>query len=85
LEVSLLATRLGVDIPSDLLLIAIDTDYKPDGMASNLSLLKLPAYEMGLEAGKILLHQIKNFDTEKKLSVLPSEFILKNSAIRINS
>ncbi len=84
-EVLLLASRMGVDIPGDVLLIAVGVDNKTGALAPNLSLLKLPAYEMGYEAGKLLFYQIKNFDTEKKLSVLPSEFILKNSAIRINS
>ncbi len=85
LEVMYLAARLGINIPDDMLLIAVGTGAETGGgAASNLSVLKIPAFDMGYEAGKLLFYQIENYDTEKKRTVLPSEFILKNSAIRIN-
>lgn len=81
-EVSRLAEKMKIKIPEDLLLIAIGAEEYP-GLTDNLSLLKLPGYEMGYEAAKMLLEQIQNPETEKKTVIKPVDFILKGSAIRL--
>jgi LacI family transcriptional regulator len=83
LEVMHMAQRKGVKIPDDLLLIAMDTDTTFSGLSTNFSLLKFPAYEMGYEAGRILLEQIENPETVSRTSIIPVSFILKGSAIRM--
>ncbi len=81
-EVSRLAEKMKIKIPEDLLLIAIGAKEYP-GLTDNLSLLKLPGYEMGYDAAEMLLEQIQNPKTEKKTVIKPVDFILKGSAIRL--
>ncbi len=81
-EVSRLAEKMKIKIPEDLLLIAVGADEYPV-LTDNLSLLKLPGYDMGYEAAEILLEQIQNPETEKKTVIKPIDFILKGSAIRL--
>ena len=83
LEVLGVAEKYGLKIPDDLLLVALGTDYQALGIAGNISLLKIPGYEMGYEAADLLLYQIKHPDSGKKTSILPVNFILKSSAIRL--
>jgi len=83
LEVMHIVQRSGIKIPDNLLLIAMDTDTTFSGLSTNFSLLKFPGYELGYEAGKILLEQIENPEAERKTSVIPVNFILKGSAIRL--
>lgn len=73
---------LGLNISNDVLLIAIDAELPASVLTANMSLLKLPAYEMGHEAAEILLNKIKDPELEKETLILPASFILKGSAIR---
>ncbi len=81
-EVSRLAEKMKIKIPEDLLLIAIGADEYP-GLTDNLSLLKLPGYDMGYEAAEMLLEKIRNPETENQTVIKPIDFILKGSAIRL--
>ena len=81
-EVSRIAEKMNIKIPEDLLLIAIGTE-EYSGLTDNLSLLKLPGYEMGYDAAEMLLEQIQNPETEKKTVIKPVDFILNGSAIRL--
>ena len=83
MEVMRISGNTGLKIPDDLLLIAIDSDTQIAGLKNNLSLLKIPAYEMGYEAGRMLIYQINNPEAERKTEVKPVSFILKGSAIRM--
>ncbi len=83
MEVMNIIQREGLRVPEDLLLIALDTDTTFSGLSTNFSLLKYPAYEMGYEAGRILIDQINNPEAEIRTSVIPVNFILKGSAIRL--
>lgn len=82
-EISNIAERLGLHIPDDLLLIAMGVDSGIPGFASNLSILKFPAYEMGYTAAKMIIEQIQYPAIERKTEVKPAQFILKGSAIRV--
>ncbi|NPA36943.1 MAG: LacI family transcriptional regulator [Chlorobi bacterium] len=82
-EVENEARRLGISIPGDVMLITIDTFTGTKRLAGNMSLLKLPAYEMGQKAADLLMYQIENPGADKKTSVVPVKFILKGSAMRI--
>jgi len=84
LEVINICEREGLKAPDDFLLISIDSDTSISGLTSNLSLLKLPGYEMGNKAAKMLMDQIKHPGAERKTAVVPVNFILKGSAIRIS-
>jgi len=84
LEVINICERQGLKAPDDFLLISIDTDTSISGLTPNLSLLKLPGYEMGNKAAKMLMDQIKHPGAERKTAVVPVNFILKGSAIRIS-
>ena len=75
--------RLGIKIPEDMLLVTIDTGSGTKRMTSSMSLLKLPAYDMGHKAASMLMHQIKNPGTDKKTAIVPVNFILKGSSMRI--
>jgi len=77
-----IAEKLGMKVSDDFILIEIGTSHFLN-MTGNLSLLRLPAYEMGYEAAEILIRQIRNIDNEQKTAVKPVSFILKGSAIRI--
>ena len=83
LEVLALTNRLGIRVPEDLLLVAIGTDYKLEGLTANLSLLKLPGQQMGHEAAELIFEQLKHPGMEKKSAIIPVSFILKGSAIRM--
>ena len=83
MNVMSISENLGKKIPEDMLLIAMDSDTQTAGLKNNLSLLKIPAYEMGYEAGEMLIKQINNPDTERRTEVKPVSFILKGSAIRM--
>lgn len=74
-----ISEKLGLKIPDDMLLITVGSETT----MSNLSLLKIPTYDMGYEAGKMLIYQINNPGAERKTEVKPVNFILKGSAIRI--
>ncbi len=81
-EVSRIAEKMKINIPEDLLLIAFGAaGYS--GLTDNLSLLKLPGYEMGYDAAEMLLEQIQNPETEEKTAIKSVDFILKGSAIRL--
>ena len=80
--VSRLAEKMKIKIPEDILLIAIGAEEYP-GLTDNLSLLKLPGYEMGYESAEMLLEQIRNPEMEKRTVIKPVDFILKGSAIRL--
>jgi len=58
--------RLGIKIPEDMLLVTIDTGSGTQRMTSSMSLLKLPAHDMGSKAASILMQQIKNPGADKK-------------------
>ncbi len=73
----------GVAVPEDMLVVAVDTVSGTKKIAGNMSLLKLPAYEMGYKAAEVLMTQIANPATDRKISVIPSDFILKGSSMRI--
>jgi len=75
--------REGIDVPGDMMVITIDTVSGTKQLSGNMSLLKLPAYEMGYRAAEMLMAQIRNPKTDKKVSVIPANFILKGSAMRI--
>ena len=82
-EVENEAERQGIKIPDDLFLVTIDTESGTKSLTNNMSLLKLPGYEMGQKAASILLDQIENPGTDKKTAIVPVNFILKGSAMRI--
>jgi len=84
LEVYSLAERKGIKIPEDFLLVAIGSDYKLETLGANLSLLKLPGFALGNEAAEMLYKQIKDPGNEKQSSILPVNFILKSSSIRLD-
>ena len=83
LEVVSFAARTNINIPGKLLLIAIGSDYNAERLLSNISLLKIPGYQMGKEAAALLFKQLVNPEAETRTSVLPVNFILKGTAIRI--
>ncbi len=85
LEVLTLAGRMNVKIPDDLLLIALGTDYKAEGLLSNMAMLKLPGFQVGTEAASLLFEQFANPEAESRKSILPVNFILKGTAIRIKN
>jgi len=82
METLKIAEKLDMKVPDDFILIEIGTSHFLN-MTGNLSLLRLPAYEMGYEAAEILIRQIQNTDNDQKTAVKPVSFILKGSAIRI--
>ncbi len=83
IEVMNIAKRLGLNIPDDLLLIAMGAESNISGLTANLSLLKFPAYEMGYTAAEMIMYQIQHPDAERKTVVKPAQFLLKGSAIRV--
>ena len=83
IEVMNIAEGLGLHIPDDLLLIAMGVESGVPGFASNLSLLKIPAYEMGYAAAEMMLQQIQHPQSGRNTEVKPVQFILKGSAIRM--
>ncbi len=83
MEIMNLTEKYGLKVPDDLMLVALGTDQHASVLAGNMSLLKIPGYEMGYEAAERLLYQIKNPDAGRKTSILPVNFILKGSAIRL--
>ena len=84
-EIVNLCGRLKLKIPEDILLIAITADSNSSALTSNLSMLKLPAYEMGYKAAQLIMDQIHDVDAGKKTAIKPASFILKGSAIRMKT
>ncbi|RLD90089.1 MAG: hypothetical protein DRJ09_05315 [Bacteroidetes bacterium] len=83
LEISLTAQKRGVRIPEDFMLIGIGADCVPRSLAAGISILKLPAVEMGMEAARLLLSGLQGQDSSGSTVVTPVNFILKQSAIRV--
>ncbi len=82
-DVELELLRAGMKVPDDVMLVSIDTAEGVKKIASNMSLLKLPAYDIGHKAAEMLLDRIKSLKSDKKVSVVPANFILKGSAMRL--
>jgi len=76
--------RAGIEVPDDVLLVTIDTASGAKQLRSNMSILKLPAYEMGYKAAGMLLARIKDPRLDKKVAVVPANFVLKGSAMRFS-
>jgi len=83
MEVVHISEQNGLSIPKDLLLITICSDSNTPNMANNISMLKLPAYGMGWDAAKMLLHEINHPDSDVNTVIKPVSFLLKGSAIRM--
>jgi len=83
-DIMSLSEKYGIKVPDDLLFVRIGTDLHSSSLAgNNISLLKIPGYEMGYEAAELLMYHLKNPDAGRKTSILPVHFILKGSAIRL--
>ena len=85
LEVYNIAEKSGINIPNELLLIAIGSNYMVENLTSNLSLIKIPGFDIGAEAADLLYEQISNPLAEVKSSIVPVNFILKSSSIRLSN
>jgi LacI family transcriptional regulator len=72
----------GFSVPEDFLVIAIGVEEFP-GLTSSLSLLKIPSYNMGQEAARLLMDEIKHPGKKSQKNILPVQFIMKSSSIRI--
>ncbi len=83
MEVSMIARKKGLSVPDDFMLIAVGSDCSLHHLTAGISFLKLPAAEMGKEAAKLLLSQLSGKEPSNNTIVLPVDFILKQSAIRI--
>ena len=83
MEVYNIAEKSGVKIPEDILLIAIGSNYTVENLTSNLSIIKIPGNDMGTEAAELLYEQMTNPYAEKKSSIIPVNFILKTSSMRL--
>jgi LacI family transcriptional regulator len=84
-EIVNLCGRSKLKIPEDILLIAITSGSNSSALTSNLSMLKLPAHEMGYKAAQLIMDQIHDVDAGKKTAIKPASFILKGSAIRMKT
>ena len=65
IDVFNIAGRSGVKIPDEMLLIGIGSNYMIENLTSNISLIKVPGFEIGTEAAELLFEQIKNPFAEK--------------------
>ena len=83
LEFYTFAQKKGMAIPDDLMLIGVGSDCSLQNLTSGISTLKIPAFKMGVEAAKLLFSQINGEETLNRTVVIPADFILKQSAIRI--
>ncbi len=83
LEIYTIAQKKGIAIPMEMMLIGIGSDCSLQNLTSGISTLKIPAFKMGTEAAKLLLSQINGNETLNRTVVIPADFILKQSAIRI--
>jgi LacI family transcriptional regulator len=75
-------SRAGINVPGDVMLITIDTVSGVKQLSNNMSILKLPAYDMGQKAAEMLSRQIQEPLSDKKMAVITSNFILKGSTMR---
>jgi len=85
LEVTNISEKLGINIPKDLLLISICADSNVPSLANNISMLKIPAFDMGYDAAEILLQKINYPDSDITTVIKPVSFLLKGSAIRLKA
>ena len=83
LELYTIAQKRGASIPGDIMLIGVGSDCSHGLLTSGISMLKIPAFEMGEEAAKLLLSRLNSDKSEKQTIVTPADFILKQSAMRI--
>jgi LacI family transcriptional regulator len=70
---------LKITIPDDLSLVGFDDNFICEGINPQLTTVRMPLYHMGEEAARILLEKEDNAETIHK--VLPSQLIIRNSAI----
>ncbi|WP_040381776.1 LacI family DNA-binding transcriptional regulator [Deinococcus aquatilis] len=73
---------LGLSIPRDLSLIGMDDTRWVQMMEPPLTVMAQPAYEMGYEAGRLLIRSIQDQDHEEafpRVRRLPAQLIIRQS------
>lgn len=77
------ALRLGKSIPDDLQIIGFDDIPLSRLLFPPLSTIRQPAYEMGREAGKLLIRLINNEEVIEKNIQLPVAFIERQTTRKV--
>ena len=85
LELYMIAQKIGASVPRDIMIIGVGSDCSLRNLTSGISMLKIPAFEMGQEAAKLLLLQLNGEELLKSTIITSADFILKQSAIQIGN
>lgn len=71
------AKQMGVSVPDDLSVIGYDDIRDADYV--NLTTIKQPLYESGIEGGKALLNLIESGETEPMETILPVSLVVRGT------
>ena len=73
------AHELGVRVPEDLAIVGFDDLDQTTMIFPELTTIRQPCVEMGLEAARLLIEQLDNEDTEPEHVILPTMLIIRKS------
>ncbi len=80
------ANELGLTVPQDLSVMGFDDISIAEAFLPALTTVQQPIYEMGTEAAKILLKQIKDKDNDKQRKegkIMPHKIIVRDSCRKL--
>jgi len=80
LGLSLAAQELGFQIPNDLCIVSFNNTMMSELSYPGISSVDIGIYDLGYNAAKILIEQIKNPESESKQIIIPTRLIVRNSS-----
>jgi DNA-binding LacI/PurR family transcriptional regulator len=80
LGLSLAAQELGFQIPNDLCIVSFNNTMMSELSYPGISSVDIGIYDLGYNAAKLLIEQIKNPESESKQIIIPSRLIVRNSS-----
>ena len=72
--------RLGLRCPADVSLVGFDDADWAEAISPPLSVVAQPVYELGAEAGRLLLDRVHGTDRRPVHRRLPTRFVERESA-----
>ncbi len=72
----------NIKIPSDIQIVGFDDIFMSSIISPELTTIKQPAYQIGLEGAKILINYIKKQESYKKNIILDTQLIKRNTTLK---
>lgn len=84
LSMILYLKRIGIEIPEKFGIIGFSNEPFSEVVTPSISTLKQPAFEMGIKAAELLIHEIedKTKNRDYQTIIMPTELIIRESSSR---